>query len=251
MTWPAIAAGLVGLVGLVGACAGVEPRPPLGGTTMTRDGYPNVHVKLRLVQRAPATPPRDEELEIWLSGTRFRVRDPRGRRNAEILADATARRGLGAPARTVEDMMDRFVAASAGQSAGPPTELFGDLTTDDGWVFPSNGEPWETSARKLSPVAEQILAGDNAEGLARVGTTTRLGRACTEYRGIVSGTEDGLAFENVIVRLIAPPYVLLDDARNAGTGNSSYVREIVALEEGRVTDADLTPPRVDPSAGAP
>jgi hypothetical protein len=209
-------------------------------------GYPNVHVKLRLSQRAPAIPPRDEELEIWLSGTRFRVRDPRGRRSAEILADATAPRGLGAPARTMEDMMDRFDAASAGRTA-PPTELFGDTATDAGWVFPSRGEPFETSARKLAPVAEQILAGNKADGIARVGAVTRLGRAGTEYRGAVTGTDDGVAFENLVVRVIAPPLVLLDDARNAGTGSSSYVREIIALDEGSVTDADVTPPAVDPA----
>ncbi|HMG52712.1 MAG TPA: hypothetical protein VK601_04515 [Kofleriaceae bacterium] len=233
---------------LVAACTGAEPRPPPRGPTMTRDGYPNVHVKLRLAQRSPATPPRDEELEIWLSGTRFRVRDPSGRRNAEIVADATAPRGLGAPARTMEDMMDRFSAASAARPAGPPTELFGDVATGDGWVVPAHGEPWETSAHKLAPVAEQFLARDKAAGLERVGPATRVGRAGTEYRGIVAGTEDGTTFENLVVRVIAPPYVLLDDARNAGTGNSSYVREIVALDEGSVTDADLAPPRVDPGA---
>jgi hypothetical protein len=230
-----IRAAIVALVlSLAGACAGTDSRPP-GPTTMTRPGYPNVHVKLRLSQRAPAIPPRDEELEIWLSGTRFRVRDPHGRRNAEILADATAPRGLGAPARSMEEMMDRFDAASAGRPAGSPTELFGDTATDTGWVFPSRGEPWETSAHKLSPAAEQILAGNKADGLARVGPATRLGRA-------------GVAFENQVVRIIASPYVLLDDARNAGTGSSSYVREIVALDEGSVTDADLTPPAVDPPA---
>jgi hypothetical protein len=225
------------------ACAGAPPRGP----TMTRQGYPNVHARLRLAQRSPATPPRDDELEIWLSGTRFRVRDPSGRRNAEIVADATAPRGLGAPARTIEDMMDRHSAAANPRSPGPPTELFGDLATGTGWVFPSRGAPWETSADKLAPVAEQILAGDKAAGLAEVGAATRLGRAATEYRGIVKVTEDGATFENLVVRVIAPPYVLLDDARNAGTGSSSYVREVVAIDEGGVTDADHTPPEVAPA----
>lgn len=214
---------------------------------MTRPGYPNVHARLRLAQRSPATPPRDHELEIWLSGTRFRVRDPSGRRNAEIVADATAPRGLGAPARTIEDMMDRHSAAEHSRPAGPPTELFGDLATGIGWVFPSRGAPWETSADKLAPVAEQILAGEKAAGLGSAGAVTRLGRAATEYRGTIKGTDDGAAFENLVVRVIAPPYVLVDDARNAGTGSSSYVREIIALDEGGVTDADLTPPQVAPS----
>jgi hypothetical protein len=214
--------------------------------TRSGSGYPNAHIVLRLAQRAPITPDRDEELEIWLSGTRFRVRDPHGRRSTEIVADATAPRGLGAPARTIEDMMDRHSAASAGRPAGPPagraTDLFGDLATDEAWVFPSSGEPWATSARKLAPIAEQVLAGDRADGLTQIGPATRLGRAGVEYRGVVTGDDAGVRFENRIVRVIAPPFVLLDDARNAGTGSSSYVREIVALDEGTVRDADVTPP---------
>lgn len=216
---------------------------------MTRAGYPNVHVVLRLAQRSPATPPRDEELEIWLSGTRFRVRDPHGRRSAEILADATAPRGLGAPAVTLEDMMDRRRAASSARPADAPTELFGDTATDDGWVVPAHGRPWHTSARKLAPAAEQILAGDKATGLAAVGPITRLGRAATEYRGVVTGRDGATAFDNAVIRVIAPPFVLLDDARNAGTGSSSYVREIVTLDEGRVTAADVAPPSIDPDDG--
>jgi hypothetical protein len=215
---------------------------------MTRSGYPNVHVVLRLAQRSPSTPPRDEQLEIWLSGSRFRVRDPRGRRNAEIQADATAARGLGAPARTLEDMMDRYSEASTPRPARPPTELYGDLATGDGWVFPSDGRPWQTSADKLAPAADQILARDKAAGLAEVGPATRLGRTGVEYRGTVRGTEAGDTFDNLVVRVIAPPYILVDDARNAGTQSSSYVREIVALDEGSVTDADVTPPHVEPRA---
>lgn len=44
-----------------------------------------------------------------------------------------------------------------------------------------------------------------------------------------------------MVRVIAPPFVLLDDARNSGTGSSSYVRETVALDEGSVSEVDVTP----------
>lgn len=210
--------------------------------TRSGSGYPNAHIVLRLAQRAPATPDRDEELEIWLSGTRFRIRDPHGRRTAEIIADATSARGLGAPARTIEDMMDRYSAASAGRAGGAPTDLFGDIASDEGWVFPSSGEPWPISAHELAPVAEQVLAGDRAAGLAQIGPATRLGRAGIEYRGVVTGDDAGVPFENRIVRVIAPPFVLIDDARNAGTGSSSYVREIVALDEGTVRDADVTPP---------
>ena len=57
---------------LVGSCAAAPPHPvPARRSRMSLPGYPNVHVRLRIAQRAPSIPPRDSELEIWLSGTRF------------------------------------------------------------------------------------------------------------------------------------------------------------------------------------
>jgi hypothetical protein len=207
---------------------------------MTR--YPNVHVRLRLAQHSSSNPPRDAELEIWLRGNRFHVRDPKHRRAAELIADATAPRGLGTPARTLEEMMDRYTESRTPPVEAPPTELYGDVATGVGWVYPSRGEPWETSAAKLAPVAEQILALDRDAGLEQTGTSSRLGRAATEYRGTVTVTEDGTAFRNDVVRVIAGPLLLLDDARNAGTGSLRYVREIIAIDEDTVTEADVTPP---------
>jgi hypothetical protein len=209
---------------------------------MSQPGYPNVHVRLRIAQRAPSIPPRDSELEIWLSGTRFHVRDLTGQPIQDILGDVTAPRQLGVPARTIEDMMDRHAEAQHRDASSPPTELFGDLSTDAGWVYPSSGERRQIRASTLAPAAEQILARDKANGLQRGAPSTRLGRASSEYRGVVMVTEDGEPYQNEVTRVIAPPYLLREDIRDAANPGMSYVREIIALDEDTVTDADVAPP---------
>jgi hypothetical protein len=209
---------------------------------MSQPGYPNVHVRLRIAQRQPSIPPRDSQLEIWLSGTRFHVRDLTGQAIQDILGDVTAPRQLGVPARTIEDMMDRHSEAQHPDVNPLPTELFGDLATGDGWLVRSDGERRPLRATRLAPAAEQILARDKATGLEPGATSTRLGRPATEYRGVVPVTEDGQPRENHVTRVIAPPYLLFEDTRAATNPAMSYVREILALDEATVTDADLTPP---------
>ncbi len=227
-------------------CDPTRPPPPsprpARPSLMSQPGYPNVHVRLRIAQRAPSIPPRDSQLEIWLSGTRFHVRDVTGQMVQDIIGDVTAPRQLGVPARTIEDMMDRHSEAQHPVAHPPPTELFGDLATGEAWVFPSIGERRQLRASKLAPAAEQILARDKASGLQRGATSMRLGRTSTEYRGTVAVTEDGEHYQNDVTRVIAPPYLLFEDTRSAGNSGMSYVREIIALDEGTVTDADLTPP---------
>ena len=231
---------------LVGSCAATPPHPPHPSvarrSTMSQPGYPNVHARLRIAQRAPSIPPRDSELEIWLSGTRFHVRDLAGQPIQDLLGDVTAPRQLGVPARTIEDMMDRHAEAQHRDASPAPTELFGDLATDDGWVYPSSGERRQLRATRLAPVAEQILARDKANGLQHGAPSTRLGRAGTEFRGVVTVTEDGEPYQNDVTRVIAPPYLLFEDLHDAAHPGMSYVREIIAIDEGTVTDADVTPP---------
>jgi hypothetical protein len=164
----------------------------------------------------------------------------------DLLGDVTAPRQLGVAARTIEDVMDRDAAARHRDENPPPTELFGDLSSDDGWALPSGGERRAIRASRLAPVAEQILARDKASGLARGASATRLGRAATEYRGSVTVVEDGESFHNDVLRVIAPPYLLLEDIRSSTNAGMSYLREIVALDEGTVIDADLAPPPPDP-----
>lgn len=91
-------------------------------------------------------------------------------------------------------------------------------------------------------MAEQILARTKMVGLQIGASSTKLGRTCTEYRGLVTVTEDGEPYTNAVTRLIASPYLLLDDARDSANAELSYVREILSLDEGTVTDTDVTPP---------
>jgi hypothetical protein len=71
---------------------------------------------------------------------------------------------------------------------------------------------------------------------------TRLGRPATEYRGTVPVFADGVPTQNVVARVIAPPFALLDAAHDSENPELSYVREIVFLEEGTVTEAEVVPP---------
>lgn len=222
---------------------GVAAPAPLKGSIVSDNEYPNVHARLRIARSGVGVPAQEDELEIWLKGTRFRVRDAHGRRYDELVGDVTEPRGLGVPARTMEDIMDRQSEAERRDSGSrrAASQLFGDRATDQGWVYPSDGQRWTTKARRLAPVAEQILAHDQPVDLP-AGQVTRLGRPATEYRGTVPVVANGTPTQNVVTRVIAPPFVLLDAAHDSENPELSYVREIVVLEEGTVTDADIVPP---------
>jgi hypothetical protein len=209
---------------------------------MTPSGYPNAHARLHLTQHTPGKPPREAQIEIWLKGSRFRVRELSGRVLPEILADLNDPRQLGALPRTIEDMMDRGDAERGRRSHPGATELFGELGADEGWVLAPNRARTAMRARTLAPIAEQILARDRGTGLTPGASALQLGRTGTEYTGTVTVSADGKHYQNTVTRVIAPPYVLLDSARSAANAELSYVREIVALDEGSVTDADVTPP---------
>jgi hypothetical protein len=146
---------------------------------MIQPVYPNAHVMLRLSQQAPATPDRETTVEIWLKGTRFRVRDRSDRRIDEILGDVTAPPGLGLPARTREDLMDLESEARAPDNRSDRA-LRGSRNRSGLGV--SAGEPrWPIPTKDLVPAAEQILARGKTDGLQARGIATRLGRACTRY----------------------------------------------------------------------
>lgn len=204
------------------------------------DVLPNARIRLRLHFHAPALPERDIEQTIWLRGSKFRVRDEVGRDLYEILGDVTYRRGLGLPATTMEEIMDRNAAARRKPSG--VTDVYGDLASDAGWVLQAPDQPSPVPARTLAPLARQVLASDRVAALARVGDVERLGRDATEYKGEVEVEEAGATRRNAVVRVVSPPYLLLDDVRDADDADHYYVREVLALDEGVVTDADVTPP---------
>ncbi|MBN2498305.1 MAG: hypothetical protein JXR96_27185 [Deltaproteobacteria bacterium] len=200
----------------------------------------NVYVKMELSMGGPALPDRGGSIEIWLRGERFRVRDHTGRMFGEICADLVARRGLGEPPATIEEIMD--IHGAALRPRRDAVQLFGDLATQRGWVATEGEEPWPIPATKLAGIAHQIFAGEPAASLERVGSPTRLGRPCVEYRGLVDGETQGVAWQNQVHRIVSPPYLLLDDVRAAKVPDWYYVREVVELVEGHVADAEVRPP---------
>jgi hypothetical protein len=242
-------AGAVVVLALAACAGGCGPAaakgpamapPPGGGRMAEPEEYPNVRARIRLSSKAPGLDPRADEAEIWLRGRRFRVRDESGRPPSEILGEIHAPRGLGVPARSMEDLMDRN-AATRRPKAGA-TELFGDLATKEGWVYPPHGPRWARPAPDLAPAAEQILAKGVETSLGRTREVTRLGRAGVEVHGVVPVVDDGQTFHNDVTLVLSPPFLLLDQVRDAGNAEHFFVREILSLEEGAVTDADLTPP---------
>lgn len=207
---------------------------------VARAEFPNARIRLTLRFQAPAQAERTIEQTIWLSGSRFRVRDHAGRAVNDILGDVTAPRGLGKPARTMEEIMDRDDAARK----PPPgvTDLYGDLATGAGVVVRWSDKPWAKPALDLAPIARQVLSGDRTASLARRGEVTRLGREATEYTGAIEVVENGRPMKSNVVRVVDPPFLLLDDTRDAEIDDYFYVREVVALETDVVTDADVSPP---------
>ncbi|HUQ06584.1 MAG TPA: hypothetical protein VM261_28975 [Kofleriaceae bacterium] len=219
---------------------------------VSRDELPNARVRLRLHFHASSLPERDIEQTIWLRGSKFRVRDEVGRELYEMLGDVTYPRGLGLPATTMEEIMDRNDAARRKPTG--VTDVYGDLATGAGWVGQTGEKPSPVPASKLAPLARQVLAaGDDPRltAVARAGDVKRLGRAAVEYKGDVEVDEKGAKRRNAVVRVVAPPYLLLDDVRNAELADHYYVREVVALDEGVVTDADVTPPSAPSPVPAP
>ena len=92
-------------------------------------------------------------------------------------------------------------------------------------------------------MAEQILARDQSVDLPATGEVTRLGRPATEYRGTVPAIADGAPTQNVVARDRAAVRVARCCTR-FGEPELGYVREVVFLEEGTVTDAEVPDERV-------
>jgi hypothetical protein len=200
--------------------------------------YPNVKARLRLSKSGPGLPPRQSEMDIWMKGTRFRVRDQAGRDVGAILGDLEQKRGLGAFPASMEDIMDVWSRSLSAVDPGV-TELYGDLATGKGWVLSGNQPAWPIAAEQLAPAAEQILTAESEERLEPRGRVTRLGRSATEYQGVVEGEDQGSRYRSNVTRIVSPPYLLLSSVRDASNVDHSYTREVLSLEEGAATDSDL------------
>ena len=201
--------------------------------------YPNVRARLQLTLLHPTLPVRRSDMAIWLKGTRFRVRDEAGRHVAAILDDVAAPRGLGAPVRSLEEAMDIWSQSPDGRSSA--TELYGDRASAEAWVRRGDQPPWPMPADELAAVAEQILAGGLDARLQAQGPVTRLGRQAMEYRGVLRGEDQAGAYDSEVTRIVSPPYLLLSEVRNARNAGHARTLEVIALEEGACSDADLMP----------
>lgn len=204
--------------------------------------YPNVKARLRLSRKSPALPARENYMDIWLKGTRFRVRDESGRDLAAILGDLSASNGLGASPHSIEQVMDVWSQSRADNEVVPgATELYGDLATNEGWVQRRGQTAWPIAADKLAPAAEQILAGKVDPQLQPRGQVKCLGRLCIEYDGFLEGEEQDVPYKTAVRRFVSSPYLLTSIARDTQNPGHYYTREIIALKEGVATDTDFTP----------
>jgi hypothetical protein len=89
---------------------------------------------------------------------------------------------------------------------------------------------------------EHVLASGKTAGLQAGTPTTRLGRRGTRYDGLVEVTDAGDPYTNRVSRMIAPPYLMFERTEDANNHTLAFEREITALDEGTVTDSDVTPP---------
>jgi hypothetical protein len=176
-------------------------------------------------------------MDIVMDGSRFHVSDESGAHPSDILGDVRAPRGLGRTPGSLEEIMDINSDWRRGPVAEHPTELYGDLASTEGWVRDRRLKEWSVPARELAPVAEQMLAFDESSaGLDASGETECLGRRCTEYSGVIKS--EGVE----VVRRVSGPFLMYSSVRDLENANYFFTREIVALEEGGATDADLKRP---------
>jgi hypothetical protein len=208
---------------------------------MTSPGhtFPNVHARLRRFRTSPGAPSAETTLSIWLRGTAFRVRDETGRSYADLADDVQAARGFGNVPRTIEDLMD--AKSRSRHPPGRPTELSGDLGTGRGEVYERGRPPWTIEATRLVPIATQLLTGGREARLDPVSTGTFLGRPSAEYEFAVTGEEDGIPYRSLVRWVVSTPYLLLREVRDDRAAALAVVTEVVELDEGSVTEADLHP----------
>ena len=217
--------------------AGSECEDAMSEPTGTT-GYPNARLRLRRTTHAPNAPDTDAALMLWLSGSRFRLRDEAGRSYPAILADVAPGRGLGVAARSIEDQMDAW--SEAGRF-WPPTEIYADLTADRATVVESGGQPWSIAAQRLAGLADEVFSQALAPDAELVSRTSHLGRPCDEYRFAIVGEEDGVPYRSEVRWWVAGPYLLRREVEDAAGGRRRAMTEVLELVEGVVTDDDLQP----------
>jgi hypothetical protein len=203
------AVAALALVIAAGACgAGAAPAPienlPRGGAPAADGHFPNARVRLRVSQHLPSWRLRVDELELWITDTRFRVRDKGGRNPFELITAFHMRHHLAVP-RGLGGIR------AEGRDWDGATDYYGDVATGVGWFYPYRAPRIEKPAAEL---AGTELVTSNVAAPSR----------------------------NQVTRVVDPPYVLFEDIHNLDVAEYHARREVLAITEGIVTDADVTPP---------
>jgi len=201
-------------------------------------GYPRVRARLRRTRHAPGLPRTESFTTIWLGGQRFRVSDELGRSYVDIVSDVIAPRGFGLAASTMEDLMDAWRAARHPRNRGA-TELFGDRVTGQAVVHEPGRAPWTTDVGRILPAAEQLLTSGREAELEPSGDRSYLDRPCQEYRFALAGEEEGIPYRSEVTWLVAGPYVLIRDVRDARINELWARTEVVELDEAGFADEVL------------
>ncbi|HEX3045994.1 MAG TPA: hypothetical protein VHY08_14650, partial [Bacillota bacterium] len=203
-----------------------------------------IYARIRLSRNGPCLPRREGYLEIWIKGAKFRIRDATGRYLDEILGDIGAGQGLGQAPRTLEEIMD--ISHRVFHETKPVvTELSGDTATNWGLVCEPGQAPWTIEAGKIVSVARQIFTDGLEKQLEPVKTVTRFGRVCVDYHGFITGEEGGAPYKSEFTRIVSPPFVFLNEVRDAENSDYYYIREAVDFEVDKVTDAEVEPQGTD------
>ena len=197
---------------------------------------PNARIRLRRESTAPGAPDRSSELTLWLDGPRFRLRDHAGRPLPDVLADVTAPRGFGRTARSMEDFATAWTPA---EHPRRPTEIFVDGAAGQAVVVEGVDDPWRLDATDPLRLLDLVLARGREQELSADGEETVLDRVCRRYRFELRGEEQGTGYRTEVQWWIFEPYLLRRELRDLPHGRLSMITEVVQLDEGVVTSADV------------
>jgi hypothetical protein len=119
------------------------------------------------------------------------------------------------------------------------TEFIGDMASKHGCIYEPESAPWMIETEEIAPVVEQIFTDGLEAQLDSIETLTRFGRTCTKYHGFVEGEDGGAPYKSEIKRIVSPPFLFLNEVRDAEQSDYYYIREFVEFEEGKVTDKEV------------
>ncbi len=196
---------------------------------MDEPGWPSARVRLLRRTAAPAAPSREDVITVWLDGSRLRLRDDSGRPFPDVLEEVTSPRGFGRATRSLEDLMGAWTPAP---TAPRPTDILVDRGSDQTVVSEGGGEPWRIPVGSTDALADLVLTRGRERSLDPVGHEQLLGRDCLDYRFRLEGDEETIPFATEVRWLVAGPYLLRRELRDADNPGRWLTSEVVELVEG-------------------